>query len=298
MSTFVDFIATFNKTYTTLREYYTRAAIFESNLKYIHSHNSDVNKPYTLSVNEYADMSWNEFKTKYVGNVPYVGVPRRVAVASTQLPPSLPTHVDWRQTNKVSPIKNQRACGSCWAFSAISSIETNHAILNGTLVALSEQQLVDCSTENSGCNGGLMDLAFQYAESHSICAENEYPYEAYDGKCKPCGGIINVKSIVDIPAGDEDAMKEAVSRGAISVAIEADKMDFQFYSAGVFNSKTCGTNLDHGVSVIGYGVDADRGDYWIVRNSWGDSWGEKGYIRLARGVNQCGVALSSSYPVL
>lgn len=299
MSAFVDFILTFNKTYTTAREYFNRALIFEKNLAYINWHNT-AGKPYMLAVNEYADLSWEEFKKMYVGAVPQVG---RVSKKRAPRPSSkiLPESVDWRVTGKVNAIKNQESCGSCWAFSAISTIETNYAITNGTLLSLSEQQLVDCSRAegNFGCNGGLMDNAFAYAEHSPICLETEYPYTASDGQCKLCEGRVRVHSFVDVPSSDEEAMKEAVSRGSISVAIEADKMDFQFYSSGVFRNEKCGTNLDHGVVVVGYGTDSSGGgDYWIVRNSWGSYWGEQGYIRLARGVNQCGVALMPSYPVV
>jgi len=167
------------------------------------------------------------------------------------------------------------------------------------LTSISEQQLVDCSRKqgNQGCNGGLMDYGFQYIITNKgITTEAAYPYTATGpNTCKKATSASTISSFKDVPAGDETSLLAAVAKQPVSIAIEADQSAFQLYSGGVFTA-ACGTNLDHGVLAVGYGTDAGK-DYWIVKNSWGASWGEAGYIRLVRGKNQCGLANAASYPV-
>ena len=211
--------------------------------------------------------------------------------------------VDWRAHGAVTPVKNQGSCGSCWSFSATGSLEGLHAVNSGSLLSFSEQQLVDCSTSygNGGCNGGLMDYAFQYVASQGIELESVYPYTAKDGTCKYKSGSVVFKNtgFTDVPAQNNDALAAAVTLQPVSIAIEADKSAFQLYTSGVLNSKYCGTNLDHGVLVVGYGTENSQ-DYWIVKNSWGSSWGEQGYIRIAKqsgtSAGICGIALAASFP--
>jgi cathepsin L len=215
--------------------------------------------------------------------------------------------VDWRAQGAVTPVKNQGQCGSCWSFSATGSMEGAHQIKTGNLVSLSEQQLIDCSTAqgNQGCNGGLMDQAFQYVISAGgITAEAQYPYTATGpNTCQTnVTSVASISSFVDVTPGSESALMTAVNLGPVSVAIEADQQCFQFYSGGILSDPSCGMQLDHGVLVVGYGTDstapAGKQDYWIVKNSWGASWGESGYIRLVRGSNECGIAQEPSYPVV
>merc|ERR1711973_213420 len=213
--------------------------------------------------------------------------------------------VDWRQKNAVTPVKNQGNCGSCWAFSTTGSVEGAAAIASGQLISLSEQQLVDCSKaeHHGGCNGGLMDYGFQYIEdNHGITTEQDYAYTARDGTCngeKAAHHVVTVTDYKDVPRNNPDQLQQAVSQGPVSIAIEADKSVFQLYKEGVFSDSGCGTNLDHGVLVVGYGTDAGQ-DYWIVKNSWGATWGEQGYIRLGKtesGAGMCGMYEQPSYPV-
>jgi len=300
-SMFSAFVKKYNKEYSH-DEFFSRFAIFKNNYDYIRIHNAK-NSTYTMAINEFADMTFTEFHKQMTGLKPvdrsYLrGLNTMKVEENFQATP-----VDWRQKNAVTPIKNQQQCGSCWAFSTTGSVEGAHAIASGNLVSLSEQQLVDCSGAqgNQGCNGGLMDQAFQYIITNGgICSESAYPYTASQGTCQStCSKVATISSYVDVPASNEAALLQALAKGPVSVAIEADQQSFQFYAGGIFSDPGCGTQLDHGVLAVGYGVDASTNTpYWIVKNSWGTSWGESGYIRMIYGKNECGISQMASYPVV
>ena len=194
--------------------------------------------------------------------------------------------------------------GCCWAFSAVAATEGINKLKTGTLISLSEQELVDCDTKgvDQGCEGGLMDDAFKFIiKNGGLTTEAQYPYKGADGTCNAKAAANHAATISgyeDVPANNEQALKNAVANQPVSVAIDASGSDFQFYKSGVFTG-SCGTELDHGVTAVGYGV-SDGTKYWLVKNSWGAEWGEEGYIRMQRDVaaaeGLCGIAMQASYP--
>jgi cathepsin L len=291
-------------------EEHVRRAIWENNLKLVQSHNlmADLGQhTYWLKVNKFADLTVTEFSKMVNGyNVTMRGQRvqhRHEFVYNPHV--KLPDTVDWRTQGYVTEVKDQGQCGSCWAFSSTGSLEGQHFKQTGQLVSLSEQNLVDCSGAygNQGCNGGLMDQAFEYIkENAGIDTEVSYPYEAADDQCRFTKANIGATDtgFTDIKSKDEDALQEAVATvGPISVAIDASHASFQLYSHGVYNEFFCSqTRLDHGVLAVGYGVDSGK-DYWLVKNSWGEGWGDKGYIMMSRNKrNQCGIATAASYPTV
>jgi C1A family cysteine protease len=301
--------AYFNRSYTVGSERDYRNSVYDANVKFIKAHNRGGHN-WTMAVNKFADLTANEFAWHYISNGFHVdrrgGVNVEVKHLRYELK-ALPPSVDWTKKGAVSPVKDQGQCGSCWAFSTTGSVESAWFLKNGTLVSLSEQQLVDCSVSqgNMGCNGGLMDYGFQYIiDNKGLTAESEYPYTATGpNKCLATGDPVyaRISTYKDVPANSEVALLSAIAQQPVSVAVEADQNAFQFYSSGVMTAK-CGTNLDHGVLAVGYGTVGGQ-DYYLVKNSWGADWGEKGFIMLGRGpkfgaAGQCGVQMAASYPVV
>ena len=199
----------------------------------------------------------------------------------------LPIDFDWRKKNKVSSVKNQLQCGACWAFSTSGAVEGAWAIQNNVLYNLSEQELIDCSDSygNQGCKGGSMNLAYKYIIDNGLCTNLSYPYVAQNNICQKnnCESIVKINDYSQVTVNNEKALKRSLYKRPISVAIQANKRSFQMYQSGIYSDLDCGTQLDHGVLLVGYGYDLlNNMDYWIVKNSWGPSWGENGYIRILR----------------
>eukprot|EP01018_Ginkgo_biloba_P029126 Gb_19399 [translate_table: standard] len=289
------------KVYNSLEEKQQRYEIFKDNLGFIEAVNQK-NQSYWLGLNEFADMSHDEFKSKYLGTKPNMsnrlrgyGKPFRYENVV-----DIPNSVDWRKQGAVTRIKNQASCGSCWAFSTVAAVEGINKIITGNLIPLSEQELVDCDKpSNQGCNGGVMDYAYAFIISNGgIDSEEDYPYKGRETRCdakKMKSKVVSIDKYEDVPQNNEEALIKALANQPLSVAIQASGREFQFYKGGVF-SGPCGIELDHGVAAVGYAQD-----HIIVKNSWGPHWGEEGYIRMQRGMGKhegmCGINQMASYPV-
>jgi len=297
----------YKRAYFDDRESSYRKTIFVNNLRKITQHNVDYESgkhTYTMAMNEFGDLSSEEFKLKFTGfKGPQHNFLRSKNTANLSHVVAA-DEVDWTTKGAVTDVKDQGQCGSCWAFSATGAIEGAWFLSKGALVSLSEQQLMDCSKDegNMSCNGGLMDYAFEYVISNKgICSETAYPYTARDARtCKDCSIVAHIDEYTDVTANSEAELAKAVTKQPVAVAIEADEYSFQFYSGGVLTAQ-CGTQLDHGVLAVGYGT-LNGVTYWKVKNSWGKSWGMSGYILLQKGKaqtgGQCGIAMAASYPTV
>ncbi|XP_031284405.1 senescence-specific cysteine protease SAG39-like [Pistacia vera] len=301
-----EWMAGYGRVYKDANEKEKRYNIFKENVARIEAFNKANDKSYKLGVNGFADLTNEEFKAtrnRFKGHM--CSELTKTASFKYENVTAVPPSMDWRKKGAVTPVKDQGQCGCCWAFSAVAAIEGINQLTTGKLVSLSEQELVDCDIkgEDEGCNGGLMDDAFKFIlQNHGIASETTYPYQGVDGKCsasKEASRAAKIKGYEDVPANSEAALLKAVANQPISVAIDAGGFDFQFYSSGVFTGQ-CGTELDHGVTAVGYGVSSDGTKYWLVKNSWGTGWGEGGYIMMQRGIaakeGLCGIAMEASYP--
>lgn len=297
--------------------------VFTQNLIKIITHNRRKDKTYTMAMNEFGSMTEDEFVKARMG----VREPRQDVGRNGPIKPRItllrqeidkadpPAYLDWSEKGVVSRVKNQGSCGSCWAFAAVGALESAYALKYGELIELSEQELVSCDDNDYGCQGGLMNSAFDWIERNTegLCTEADYEYTSgttsVKGEClmDSCAPVPNTvpKGYVDVPPTEASLLAAVAQNGPISVAIQADQAAFQFYQSGVLTGP-CGNRLNHGVLLTGYGVDEATGTaYWKVKNSWGGSWGEQGYIRIQRNKRwppqfggSCGIASKASYPVL
>jgi cathepsin L len=294
--TFAAWAATYGKVYNG-DEAVTREAIFNANIEEIIAHN-DLNLSWTMGVNQFTDLTEEEFIATYTGEKPGEDFPH---IAEEEDVTEVPDAIDWTTQGAVNDITDQKSCGSCWAFSATATLESSYQLATGHLYKLAEQQLVDCDTHNNGCNGGSRDTALKYWEG-GACSRASYAYTAKGGTCKassctkqvPSGAVTGV---VDVTTKSPSALKTAVAGRPVSISVNAGKL--KAYANGVVHNDCNKMSHNHAIVTVGYGTD--NGDaYFKVRNSWGTGWGEKGYIRLAQQGGTYGTACmlgsSPSYP--
>jgi KDEL-tailed cysteine endopeptidase len=274
-----------------LAEETARFAIFVENYKRVIKFNAE-NENTKLAMNKFADLTGEEFKNIHAGCFKDDG--KRFVDNNYQVK-SLPASVDWRTKGAVTPIKNQGQCGSCWSFSTTGALEGFHFISTGTLLSFSEQQIVDCDTQDDGCDGGLPYQAMEYTATAGLETESEYPYTAEDGTCTVDKSETTTTNSghTMIATKNTNAVLTATVAQPVSVAIEADQDVFQLYSSGVI-SKGCGDSLDHAVLVVGYNTFSSE-QAFIVKNSWGTDWGQAGYVYISTsetpngGAGVCGI---------
>nr|AAR92154.1 putative cysteine protease 1 [Iris x hollandica] len=296
-----QWMAQHGRVYKNAAEKAHRFEIFRANVERIESFNAE-NHKFKLGVNQFADLTNEEFKTRNTLKPSKMASTKSFKYENVT---AVPATMDWRTKGAVTPIKDQGQCGSCWAFSAVAATEGITKLSTGKLISLSEQEVVDCdvTSDDQGCNGGEMDDAFEYIiKNKGITTEANYPYKAADGTCntkKAASHAASITGYEDVTVNSEAALLKAAANQPIAVAIDAGDFAFQMYSSGVFTGD-CGTDLDHGVTLVGYGATSDGTKYWLVKNSWGTSWGEDGYIRMERDVDAkeglCGIAMDASYP--
>jgi len=283
-----------------------RYDIWSNNYAIIQAHNNLTNRTFEMGLNQFSDLTPKEFKDRMASCVvtPHSDFPSTICAQINAQPIlsnklfDLPPEIDWRTQGAVTSIKDQGDCGSCWAFSSVAALEGYWKVTNKTLLDLSEQQLVDCSKSegNYGCEGGLMDQAFNYTRQKGACTQKSYPYNGTTQHCaaSKCQSMIQTTGCANLWTGDvqttEKVLQYMVTQQPVAVAVDAGS--WQNYQSGVLDDSGCYFQLDHGVAVVGY-----SDNYWIVKNSWGTTWGENGYIRIVRGKNMCGIAELPSVPI-
>ncbi|KAL8159259.1 hypothetical protein V2J09_000796 [Rumex salicifolius] len=302
---FEDWRVKHGKTYEQQEEWETRFDNFKRNFKYVEEKRSSAAAAtgHTVGLNRFADLSNDEFRSKYLSKVkkpPSRTKITRQKVISCDAPSSL----NWRKKGAVTPVKDQGDCGSCWAFSSTGAIEGINAISTGELVSVSEQELVDCDSTNDGCDGGYMDYAFEWVITNGgINSESGYPYTGHDGKCnttKEAKKAVSIDGYDDVDKSETALLCAAVNQ-PVSVGIDGSSIDFQLYTGGIYDGD-CSSDpddIDHAALVVGYGSEGDD-EYWIVKNSWGTTWGIQGYIYIKRNTDLeygvCAINAMASYP--
>mmetsp|Transcript_99054 Transcript_99054/g.227518 ORF Transcript_99054/g.227518 Transcript_99054/m.227518 type:complete len:359 (+) Transcript_99054:46-1122(+) len=326
--TFEQYQEEFGKQYNGL-DADLRQGIFERNLATIIAHNKEYDagkQSWYMAVNPMADLTKEELARMRGHNKALSrSMPKQPSTLRTESPESLPDSVDWRTKNVLTPVKNQGQCGSCWAFASTESVESAYAIATGKLIELAPQTYVSCAPNpthcggTGGCEGSIQELAFNYTRDHGIAAAADYPYTATDTLCKDYKPAVKVGGYVEVAPNDPDALATALANvGPVAVSVAAEQ--WSLYGGGIFTGCTgsTGTDVDHVVQAVGYSKD-----YWVIRNSWGPSWGEGGFIRLSRAkdadvqqdtspadgfacepfpksvpvAGECGVLSDSAYPV-
>ena len=297
---FQRFINKYNKKYSSINEYLARFNVFRQNLIELASNGP---QSFETGVTKFSDLTRQEFAKTYLNLNFNANALINLKPVHAKVSNAAPDAFDWRDKGVVAPVKDQGTCGSCWSFATTANLEGLYAQNKGVVKTFSEQYLVDCDTEDSGCNGGLMELAFEWlaVNDGGVMLDTDYPYTGKKGTCKQDSSkFVDMKVTGYVKLGDtgetfapvdEDEVKEFLfETGPLAVALNANTL--QFYTGGIVDSSSwiCSTSgINHAVTLVGYGVDSSKGNYWIVKNSWGKSWGENGYFRIARGKSTCGI---------
>eukprot|EP00928_Gymnodinium_smaydae_P002686 TRINITY_DN10964_c0_g1_i1.p1 TRINITY_DN10964_c0_g1~~TRINITY_DN10964_c0_g1_i1.p1 ORF type:complete len:368 (-),score=84.06 TRINITY_DN10964_c0_g1_i1:66-1121(-) len=300
---FHAFLRSNGKSYPNRSVFLQRLGVFAANVAFIEGFNRRSASTLRLGVNQFADLTREEFRAAYLSRAPA----RAPATGGWRGDGPLhaePDSIDWREKGAVTAVKDQKDCGSCWAFSAAGAVEGAWFLASGKLLNLSVEELVDCSGGgNRGCGGGEPSAAFDWIARNGLCTEASYPYTAFQDEChnqfRPCEVAARIASHTSVASNNEVALRRAVARQPVSVEIEADTDIFRFYKSGVLRDDGCGLSLDHAVLAVGYGSEAGQ-DYWLVKNSWGAAWGDRGYVKLARtnlseSYGECGIAINPSF---
>jgi len=301
-SHFEKYKTTFNKKYSSEEEHEYRQLVFTENMKKINAINRNHKNTWKAGINQFTDRLPSEMKSVmgYSRDISFFTFKHTDITPPKNFLQNLPDELDWREKGILNEPKDQGSCGSCWAFSAIAVLESHIALQTGKLFQLSEQQIVSCTPNpdqcggTGGCSGSTEWLGFDYVKSGAgITTEDNWPYTATTGTCdtSKIKKVATIDGYVRLPANDYNALLTAVATvGPVTIGVAAS--EWQFYDSGVYNGE-CGTEINHAVTVVGYGTDAEAGDYWLIRNSWSAGWGENGYIRVSKEKSaadvQCGI---------
>ncbi|XP_028637209.1 cathepsin 7-like [Grammomys surdaster] len=296
----------FEKTYSQEEEKHRRA-LWEENVKMIKQHTVENGlwlNNFTVEMNEFCDMTGEEIRMMTDSSSLTLSNGKHIQKRNVKIPKAL----DWRKEGYVTPVRSQGACGACWAFAVAGSIEGQLFKKTGKLLPLSVQNLVDCSRTfgTMGCKGGRIYNAFQYVKNNGgLEAEATYPYEAKEGHCRyrPEYSVVKVIRFLVVPRNEEALINALVTNGPIAVGIDAQHESFKKYTGGIYHEPNCKRDSpNHSMLLVGFGYEGQESEgrkYWLVKNSHGEQWGEKGYMKIPRGQNNyCGIASYAMYPIL
>ncbi|XP_057949837.1 ervatamin-B-like [Malania oleifera] len=301
-----QWMARYGRRYNSSAEKQRRFMIFKKSVEFVEKFNSAVNRSYTLGVHQFADLTEEEFLATHTGySMPFDKMSTEPTPFRYESMTDVPSRIDWRERGAVTSVKHQHECGCCWAFSAVAAIEGIIKLKYDKLISLSEQQLVDCNTYgmSRGCGGGWMNDAFNYVlQNQGISSEETYPYQGFDGNCdtqRAASPSAKISGYENVPSNDEASLLNAVANQPVSITIDASGEYFMHYNGGIFRGP-CGSGHNHAVTIVGYGVEENGAKYWLIKNSWGEQWGENGYMRLQRDYEDprglCGIAMYPTYP--